>query len=47
MKKIDIKDIEKMQVLKEGESLIKDNYIITCTKFQDSYILEWREDGRE
>lgn len=41
---IDIKDIEKMQALKEGESLITKHYIITCKKFKDTYILEWRKD---
>lgn len=43
MKKIDIKDIKKTQALKEGESLITKYYIITCKKFQDTYILEWRK----
>lgn len=38
------KDLEKMQALKEGESLITKHYIITCKKFQDTYILEWRKD---
>lgn len=44
---IDVKDIEKMQVLKEGESLITKYYIITCKKFQDTYILEWRKDDKK
>lgn len=43
-KTIDVKDIEKMQALKDGESLITKHYVITCKKFQDTYILEWRKD---
>jgi hypothetical protein len=42
-KVINIKDLEQMKALKEGESLITKNYVITCKKFQDEYIIEWRD----
>lgn len=43
MKKINLSDLQKIQALKQGESLVTSNYIITCKKPLDTYIIEFRK----
>ena len=43
MKKIDIKDLERAQALKQSESLITSKYIITCQEPFKSYLIEFRK----
>ncbi len=42
-KSININDITRAQALKEGESLVTNNYIITCQEPSKSYIIEFLE----
>lgn len=45
-KSINIKDLERAQALKQGESLITSEYIITCQAVGESYLIEFRTAAR-